>query len=99
MAQHNSNDTTKLLTLLAGTLDEEMLLSLLAKNLNDNFELLFLKYKVLIYNRALRMMRNHEDAEDILQETFINAFLAMLKYPEKIMLLSLRRWLCKITRN
>ena len=71
MAQLNSDDTKKLLTLLADALDEEMLLSLLAKNLYDNFELLFLKYNVLIYKRAYQMMRNREDAEDIVQETFI----------------------------
>jgi RNA polymerase sigma-70 factor, ECF subfamily len=99
MAQHNSDDTMKRLTLLAETLDEEMLLSLLAKNLHDNFELFFFKYKVLIYSRASRMTRNHDDAEDIVQETFIDAHQAMLKYPEKIMSLSLKGWLYTITRN
>jgi RNA polymerase sigma-70 factor (ECF subfamily) len=100
MAQQNSDDTKKLLILLVDALDEEMLKSLLAKNLHDNFELLFLKYNVLIYKRAYKMMRNHEDAEDILQETFINAFQDMLKHPEKILLLSsLNGWLYTITKH
>ncbi|MGZ3611345.1 MAG: RNA polymerase sigma factor [Ktedonobacteraceae bacterium] len=99
MAQLNSDDTKKLLTLLADALDEEMLLSLLAKNLYDNFELLFLKYNVLIYKRAYQMMRNREDAEDIVQETFIKALLAMLKYPDMIMSISLKGWLYTIARN
>ena len=43
MAQLNSDDTKKQLTQLVGALDEEMLLSLLVKNLYDNFELLFFK--------------------------------------------------------
>ena len=99
MAQLNSDDTKKQLTQLVGALDEEMLLSLLDKNLYDNFELLFLKYHVLVYKRAYQMLRNREDAEDIVQETFINALLYMLKYPEKIMSLPIKRWLYTITRN
>ncbi len=31
-------------------------------------------YSARIYNLGLRMMRNNEDAEDLLQETFIKAF-------------------------
>ena len=31
-------------------------------------------YSERIYNLALRIMRNREDAEDILQETFITVF-------------------------
>ena len=100
MAQLNSDDTKKQLTQLVGALDEEMLLSLLVKNLYDNFELLFLKYHILVYKRAYQMVRNREDAEDIVQETFINVLLAILKYPEKILSLqSLKGWLYTITRN
>jgi len=100
MAQLNSDDTKKQLTQLVGALDEEMLLSLLVKNLYDNFELLYLKYHVLVYKRAYQMVRNREDAEDIVQETFIHVLLAILKYPEKILSIkSLKAWLYTITKN
>src|SRR5574340_1571346 len=85
MEQQNSEQTKKQLTLLVGALDEEILLSLLAKNVYDNFELLFLKYHVLVYKRAYQMVRNREDAEDIAQETFIHVLLSLVKYPEKIL--------------
>ncbi len=32
------------------------------------------KYSKAMYNLAYRMMKNHEDAEDILQETFLDCF-------------------------
>ena len=100
MAQCSSDDTKRQLTQLVGALDEEMLLSLLVKNFYDNFELLFLKYYPLVYKRAYQMVRNREDAEDIVQETFINALLAMLKFPENIVLIkSLKAWLFTIARN
>jgi RNA polymerase sigma-70 factor, ECF subfamily len=39
----------------------------------DAFNTLIEKYKTKIYQLALKMSRNQEDAEDILQETFLKA--------------------------
>lgn len=57
--------------------DEEILLLLLnpgTKDKDNGFKLLMDKYKERIYWLIRRMVVKHEDAEDILQETFINIY-------------------------
>ncbi|NDJ77574.1 MAG: sigma-70 family RNA polymerase sigma factor [Chloroflexi bacterium] len=49
-----------------------------------------------IYRLALRMMGNEEDAEDVLQETFLSAFKAIDKFQSRS---SLSTWLYRIASN
>lgn len=100
MRQQTDDERRRTLTLLAERLDDELLLSLLAQDVKANFELLFSKYGSLIYKRALRATGNHEDAEEIVQDTFSNAYEALIKYSvDRIRSLLVERWLCKIAKN
>lgn len=46
--------------------------------------LLFQRYKNYVYRKALIYTKNHHDAEDIVQETFIKAFEYHYQLMEKI---------------
>ncbi len=54
------------------------------------------KYKSFVFNLALRILRNREDAEEVAQDSFINAFKAIdsFKYQSKF-----STWLYRITFN
>jgi len=53
-------------------------------------------YSGPIYRLAMKMLRNQQDAEDILQETFIKAFHALPKFEGRS---SLSTWLYRIATN
>jgi RNA polymerase sigma factor (sigma-70 family) len=57
---------------------------------------LVLRHQVFVYNLALKMVRNIEDAEDLAQEVFIKAITALAKFEGKS---SFRTWLYRITVN
>ncbi|TGD59484.1 RNA polymerase sigma factor [Flavobacterium humi] len=57
---------------------------------------LILRHQVFIYNLALKMSKNVEDAEDLTQEVFIKAITALGKFEGKS---SFRTWLYRITVN
>ena len=54
------------------------------------------KYGPRIYRLALRLMENEADAEDVMQETFLNAFKAIDKFEARS---SLGTWLYRIAYN
>ena len=73
---------------------------LLATDLDCYFEQLMLVYQHRLYAFALRQVGNAQDAEDIVQETFLHAHHALKNYPaSRIRTLQLRQWLYKITVN
>ena len=55
-----------------------------------------LRHQVFIYNLALKMTRNIEDAEDLTQEVFIKAITALSKFEGKS---QFRTWLYRIAVN
>lgn len=62
----------------------------------NNFEAVFNTYKSMVLGVALRYVRCQDDANDVLQETFISLFNNYKMYdPEK----PLRPWIQKITIN
>jgi RNA polymerase sigma-70 factor, ECF subfamily len=63
---------------------------------NRAFELLVEKYQGVVYNVALRMVRDAEDAEDIAQAAFVKAFEKLGTYNEKFRFYS---WLYRIAVN
>lgn len=78
----------------------EELPELLAKDLDRHFEQLMMVYQHQLYAFALRQVGNAQDAEDIVQETFLRAHHALKNYPgPRIRTLQLRQWLYKITLN
>jgi RNA polymerase sigma-70 factor (ECF subfamily) len=55
-----------------------------------------LTYLDPLYRTALRLSRNPQDAEDLVQETFLNAFRALDRFEEGT---NLRAWLFRILNN
>ncbi len=77
--------------------DQEILLMLQNHTLRDKgFSLLMDQYKERIYWYIRRIMVSHEDAEDVLQETFINAYRYAGSFNGKSKIYT---WLYKIATN
>lgn len=57
---------------------------------------LIIRHQIFIYNLALKMTKNIEDAEDLTQEVFIKAITSLSKYEGKS---KFRTWLYRITVN
>jgi RNA polymerase sigma-70 factor (ECF subfamily) len=60
------------------------------------FEKEALPHTELLYNYALRMTNNPEDADDLLQETFLKAYRFWDKYEQGT---NIRAWLFRIMKN
>ncbi len=72
----------------------------LAANLDGCFERLVLMYQDRLYGFALRLIHSPQDAEEIVQDTFVRAYRALAGYPpERIATLALRPWLYQIALN
>ena len=65
-------------------------------NLEQGFRMLVEKYQSSIYWHIRRMVISHEDAQDVLQETFIRVFRAMDDFREES---SLATWIYRIATN
>ena len=80
--------------------DDGDLLSLLATDLDRHFRQLVLLYQQRLYSFALHLEGSPQDAEDIVQETFLRSYHALKSYPVlKVRALRLRQWLYTITLN
>ena len=80
--------------------DDEELLSRLATDLDCHFRQLVLLSQQRLYSFALRLVGSPQDAEDIVQETFLRAYHALKSYPVlKVRALRLQQWLYTITLN
>ena len=62
----------------------------------DKFHELVKRYEQKLYNFSLRMCRDHSDAEDMIQETFLNVFkyLKYFRYETKF-----KNWLYKVAAS
>jgi len=60
------------------------------------YNLLVGKYENMVFNLAFRIMKNRQDAEDVTQEVFINAFNHLESYKPEY---KFTTWLLKITKN
>ncbi len=75
----------------------EELAALLAIDLDRYYEELVSLYWQQLSAFVLRRTRHFQDTEDIIQETFMRAYLALERYPsERITTLKIRPWLYKI---
>jgi RNA polymerase sigma-70 factor (ECF subfamily) len=61
-----------------------------------NFEAVAMPYLDPLYNAAYRMARNAQDAEDLVQETYLKAYKYYDKFEEGT---NLKAWLFKILKN
>ena len=74
--------------------------ALLATDLDGHFGQVILVYQHRLHVFALRQTGNAQDAEDIVQETFLRAHHALKNYPvARIRTLHIQPWLYKITLN
>lgn len=60
------------------------------------FDKLVSRYEEKIYNLAYRILRNREDAEDVLQETFVSVFKSLKKFKRKS---TFSTWVYRIATN
>ena len=80
--------------------DEGDLPARLATDLDRSFEGLMAVYWHQLYAFVLRRVESMQDAEDIVSEAFVRAYIALKGYPvERVRTLQLRSWLYKITYN
>jgi RNA polymerase sigma-70 factor, ECF subfamily len=80
--------------------DQEDLLAQLTVDLDHSFEILVESYWQQLYVFALRRTASPQDAEDIVSEALVRAYIALKGYPvERMRALKLRSWLYKITYN
>lgn len=76
------------------------LLALLASDLRYSFAQMVLRYQQRLYAFAYRLTGSAHDAEDIVQEAFVGAYVTLENYPSaRIRSLKLQAWLYKITLN
>ena len=61
----------------------------------DGFNWLVATYERLVYNVALRMMGNNQDAEDAAQDSFLSAYKSITRFNG----VSFKPWICRITAN
>lgn len=74
--------------------------TLLAVDLDWHFQQVVLHFQHRLYAFALRQTGSSQDAEDIVQEAFMQAYYALASYPpQRIQTLHLQPWLYKITHN
>lgn len=67
-----------------------------ASEKHQEFKREALPHSDILYNYALRMTNNSEDAEDLLQETFLKAFRFWEKFEKGT---NIRAWLFRIMKN
>ena len=79
-------------------ISDEQILHLLQseKNMEQGFRLLISKYQERLYNHIRRMVNEHQDANDVIQNTFIKVFKNIAKFEGNAQLYT---WLYRIATN
>src|SRR5918999_4613214 len=75
---------------------DERLVALLRRGNDHAFEVIVDRYRSRLLGFCRQMLGSTEDAEDVLQEVFVNAYRALLADSREI---NLRPWLYRIARN
>lgn len=78
------------------TIDDKVLIDRFLEGDETAFNTLFEKYKRKIYLTAYRLLGNHEDANDITQETLIKIYKELKNFRNES---SLYTWIYRITTN
>lgn len=76
--------------------DEELLELMQNKNKNQAFSELYFRYAKKFFRTGLEITKNFEDAEDILQNSFIKIYNNIKKYKKDF---KLKSWMGKIVKN
>ncbi len=75
---------------------DKELIKLFRENRNDAFNLIVRKYQERLYWHIRKIVVSHDDADDVLQNTFIKAYQGLEKFREDA---SLFTWLYRIATN
>ena len=75
---------------------ESQLIKRIKANDEEAFEIIYRNYEGLIYFIALSITKNKDDAEEVVQDTFLNMFNSIDTYEEKN---KFKQWLMQIARN
>jgi RNA polymerase sigma factor (sigma-70 family) len=75
---------------------DEKLIALVRRGREDAFEVLFERYRPRLLAFSRNMLRSAEDAEDVMQEVFVNAYRAIRADDRPIVV---KPWLYRIARN
>lgn len=78
------------------SLADETLVDMAKKGNLDAFATLVKRYEGRIYRMIIRMTHNHDDTDDLLQETFLYAFKALKDFQQKS---SFYTWIYRIAAN
>jgi RNA polymerase sigma-70 factor (ECF subfamily) len=81
---------------MSETISDEQILALVRAGDKAGCAMCIDKYGSTLYRLALRLMQNEADAEDVVQETFLNAFKAIDSFEGRS---GLGTWLYRITYN
>ncbi|HLG75593.1 MAG TPA: sigma factor, partial [Ktedonobacteraceae bacterium] len=77
---------------------ESELLLLLAIDLYRYFPQVVVRYQQRLYAFARRLTGSAQEAEDIVQEAFVSAYVSLENYPpQRVRTLKLQAWLYRIT--
>lgn len=80
--------------------NDQALLALLAADLYQHFRQVVLRYQQRLYAFAFRLTSSAQDAEDIVQEAFVSAYVSLENYPaQRVLALKLQPWLYRVTLN
>lgn len=77
-------------------MNDEKIREVCMKDLEQGFRMLMEKYQSSMYWHIRRMLVSHEDAEDVLQETFIKVFRHLGEFRSES---SLSTWIYRIATN
>jgi RNA polymerase sigma-70 factor (ECF subfamily) len=81
-------------------IDDQRLAQSLSADLDGHFESLVRAYQDRLFGFALRLTRNHQDAEECTQDALVRAYRALERYPsQRRTELKLRPWLYQIALN
>ena len=83
----------------AESLDDAEILEKLAENLGDYFDLLVRKYEKTIFGVAWVMLGSPEDAKEVTNDTFEQAYWSLGKMIENGQKIYFRSWLVVIVTN
>ena len=75
---------------------DDKLIALVRRGREDAFEVLFDRYRPRLLAFSRNMLRSAEDAEDVMQEVFVNAYRAIRSDDRQIVA---KPWLYRIARN
>ncbi len=80
----------------SSNLPDQYFINNFQKGKKEAFEGLFHRYKIKIYNLALKILKNHEEAEEITQEVYVRAFSSLNKFQGRS---EFSTWIYRIAYN